>query len=140
MPPAVEPVGVDPGLLHEFELPFDIGVKAHKEGAFLLLNRRYGFGIAPHPARVDQACVLRRVKRAAIGPAPPQQPMAVVDLQCDLVTGAETVARVGAADMRPDRAIQPQGVVLAMAEIIVGDHRPQQIARYAKGADLMLQL
>ena len=66
--------------------------------------------------------------------------MAVVDLQSDLVTGAETVARVGAADMRPDRAIQPQGVVLTVAEIIVGDHRTQQIARYAKGADLMLQL
>src|SRR3954447_14259040 len=86
---------VDPGLLQEFELPLDIAVQADEEQAGLLSRLRL------------------------IAPADADNAMPIADRDLLFRAGRETLARIGAADMRAERTAQALRVLGAEQEVVV---------------------
>ncbi len=92
---------IRPGLLHELELPLDIGVQAHEEQAGLV-----------------------EVALRIVAPAHPQDAMTIADGKLlRRISRPEGVPRIGSADMRSERAAQPVRIVLREQEIVVGAGR-----------------
>ena len=87
---------IDPGLLHELELPFDVAVQAHEEQSPPLAGLRL------------------------IETADPDDAMTIADRDLLLRARAKTLARVGAPDMCAQRTPQPLRIVGSEQEVVVG--------------------